>query len=170
MGLELGEGHFDRVEIGRVLRQKQEPGALGLQALRRLWTLVDGEVVEDDHVAALEGGSELGLDVAVEGVAIDGAVDDPGCVEAEAAQAGDEGLGLPAAERRRGLQALASGGTPAQPRHLRGDGRFINEDKPMRLASHPWLTPIDPFATPVTNVRPAALGRQKLFFYMYSRP
>jgi len=63
MGLELGEGHFDRVEIGRVLRQKQEPGALGLQALRRLWTLVDGEVVEDDHVAALEGGSELGLDV-----------------------------------------------------------------------------------------------------------
>src|SRR3954468_16938998 len=58
MGLELGEGHLDRIEVGRVGREKQEPGAPPLQRSSGLGGLVHLQIVEDDDVARLQGGSE----------------------------------------------------------------------------------------------------------------
>lgn len=59
MSLELGEGHFDRVEIWAVGRQKQEPTSVGLEQRRGLVALVGGQVVEDDDGAGLELGDEI---------------------------------------------------------------------------------------------------------------
>ena len=59
MGLELGEGHLDGIEVGRVGWEKQEPGAARGQRSSGLGGLVDFQVVEDDDVAWLQGGSEL---------------------------------------------------------------------------------------------------------------
>ena len=108
MGLELGEGHLDRIEVGRVLGKEQKPGAAIAQGLGGAGALVDGEIVQDHDVAALERRRELALDVEVEGVAIHRAIDHPGRDEPVAAQAGDEGLRVPTAERRFGAEPLAA--------------------------------------------------------------
>ena len=47
--------------------QEQEPGTDRLQTFGCPGALVDGEVVENDDVAALERGRELGFDISVEG-------------------------------------------------------------------------------------------------------
>ena len=117
-GFQLGEGHFDGVEVGTIGRQGQEPAADILQDLRRLWAFVDREVVKNDHVARLQGGGELGLDVEVEQVAVDRAVDHPGRVQPVMAQGGDEGLGLPGAERGMVDQALAAWRPPGRLGHV----------------------------------------------------
>lgn len=55
MGLELCEGHLDRIEVGAVGRQEQEPGAPVCEASGRVGALVDGEIVEDDDIALRQG-------------------------------------------------------------------------------------------------------------------
>ena len=42
---ELGEGLLDRIEIGRVFRQEQEPGAALGQGLCRTRTFMDAQIV-----------------------------------------------------------------------------------------------------------------------------
>ena len=67
-------------------------------------SLVAAEVVEDDDVAFGEGRPENLLDLEGEELAVDRAVDDPGCVDAIASQGGDEGERLPMAVRHAGLE------------------------------------------------------------------
>jgi hypothetical protein len=55
--LELGEELFDRIEVGRVFRQKQQPCAGGADRLAHRLALVAAEVVEDDDVAGLSVGT-----------------------------------------------------------------------------------------------------------------
>lgn len=105
---ELCEGHLDRVEVGRVFGQEQEPCTTLFERLCGAQALVDVEIVEDDDVAGAEGRSELCLDVDIERRAVDGALDDPGRYQFMAAQAGDEGLRVPFAERRIGGEPLAA--------------------------------------------------------------
>lgn len=63
---------LDRVEVGGVGRQLQEPGSNAAQDGGGLRAIVAGQVVEDDDVARSQGGGELGLDIEVEGVAVIG--------------------------------------------------------------------------------------------------
>ena len=53
--LELGEGHFDGIEVGAVGRQKHEPGASLADGLFGGRAFVGGQVVQDDDVAFFEG-------------------------------------------------------------------------------------------------------------------
>jgi hypothetical protein len=61
-GLELGEDHPDRVEVGRVGREEAQLGAGRLDGGAGTCGLVDGEVVADRDVAVDQGGGELRLD------------------------------------------------------------------------------------------------------------
>ena len=88
--LELGEELLDRVEVGAVGRQEEEMGAGGPDGAAGGLSLVAAEVVEDDDVAFGEGRPENLLDLEGEELAVDRAVDDPGCVDAIASQGGDE--------------------------------------------------------------------------------
>ena len=171
MGLELGEGHLDRVEIGGVRRQEQEPGALLAQDRGRLRAPVDGEVVEDDHVALAQGGGELGLDPGVEGGAVDRAVEHPGRHQAVVAQAGDEGLGARVAERGVIAHPLAA---PARPR-----ARVMlvlvphSSTKTSRCGScaHARLAPADPLRrAPRGRPRARAPRRGATFFVCHAGP
>ena len=65
-----------------------------------------GEIVHDDDVAWPELGDEHLLDVGLEGVAVDRAVEHQGRDNAVEAQAGDEGRGLPVAVRNAGEPAF----------------------------------------------------------------
>lgn len=166
LGLELGEGHFDRVEIGTVGRQEEEPGASFGQALGRTVALMDREIVEDDDVALGQCWGELGLDVEIEGDAIHGLVDDPWCGQAMAAQAGDEALSLPMPEGGRGGQPLPTRAAAPQPDHLGVDRGLVDEDDAVRLEPHQGLAARDPELTLLSNVRACAFRCHQRFFYM----
>ena len=77
MCLELGKGHLDGVQIGRVLRQEQHPCATALQGGFGFGAEMDRQVVEDDDITFVERGEELGLDVGVESLTVDGSGNDP---------------------------------------------------------------------------------------------
>ena len=108
--------------------------------------------------------SELGLDVGLEGLAIHRTIEDPGGDQAVAAQAGNEGLGVPMAERSGHLEPLATGRAASQPRHVRGCAGLVEEDQAMRLLAHPRQSPLDPFVTPLGYVGATLFGGLQCFF------
>lgn len=79
--LDLGEGLFDRVEIGGVGRQEPEPCPSRADRLSDGRRLVGAEIVHDDDVAGLQDGHELLLDISAKALAVDRPVEDAGCGE-----------------------------------------------------------------------------------------
>jgi hypothetical protein len=98
MRLEFGEGHFDGIEVGAVGRQKQQPSASLADGLFGGRAFVGGQIVQDDDVALLQRGDELGAHVGLEDRPVDRRVDDPRRGQGAAAQSGDESLSLPMAK------------------------------------------------------------------------
>lgn len=111
---DLGEGLFDRIEVGRVWRQVPEPGASGFDYLPDGFRLVASEIVENDDVAFAQGWREKMLDIGVEAFTVDRPVEDAGCGELVVAERADERQGSPVAVRREAAQAGPFG---AQPRN-----------------------------------------------------
>jgi hypothetical protein len=158
---ELGEEHFDRVEIGGVLGQEEELGASGADGLPNGLAFVRAEIVDDDDVARLERGHEDLLDVLEEALAIDGSVDQPRCGDPIVTQSGQEGHGLPAAVWRFAWQPLSARRPPAKRRHVGLGPGFVDEDQARGvdavLIGHP-------LQAPPRYIRPVALaGDQRLF-------
>ena len=165
MGFELGEGHLDGIEVGRIGWEKQEPGTSRLQRRGGLGGLVHLQVVEDDDVACLQGGSELRLDVDVEGGPIHCAFEEPWGRQPMATQGGNEGLGVPVAERGRTGQPLALRGPAPQPGQLGGGRCLVDEGEAVRHGTHDRLALIDPHVAELGDVGACALLGQQGFFY-----
>lgn len=91
MRLELGEGHFDGMEVRAVGREEQDPRPAFLEDCGGHFASVAGEVVENDHVAELERRRELGLDISLEDLAVHRTVDHPGSSQSVMSQGGNEG-------------------------------------------------------------------------------
>ena len=165
VGLELGESHFDRVQIGAVGRQEEEPGAPCLEAFGGCFAFVAGEIIEHDHVALIEGGRKLGFDIDVEGGAGHGTVQHPRGGQPAKPQACDERLRSPSAKRRQSPQAIAAQRPAAQPCHL-GVGRgFINKHKAMRRHAHEGQAPRNQESPRLFHISAFLLHRQQRFFY-----
>src|ERR1700722_17389217 len=96
------------MQIG-IRREEQNPGTALTHGLFSLWTFVGREVVHDDNVTGLEGGSELGLDIGLEDASVHRCVDDKGRGQPIAPQSGDEGLSLPVPKRGLGEAVGPSG-------------------------------------------------------------
>jgi len=123
------------------------------------------EIVPDNHVALLERGGELGVDVGVELVAVHGPIDNKGCSDGIATQAGDEGLGVPFAKRSIGLQTLASFASPTQRRHVGLNRSLIDEDQTARALLHRRLAMLAPFIAFPAHIDAFAFRCQQCFFY-----
>jgi hypothetical protein len=67
---ELGEELLDRVQIRRVFRQVEEPGADGTNGATHGVGLERTEIVHDDDVAVPQGRDQNLLDVEKEGFAV----------------------------------------------------------------------------------------------------
>ena len=76
-GLELGEGHLDRIEVGGVRRQEARLGPSAANGAPDRRRLVRRQIVHDDDVAGLQGGGQL-LDTGREGAAIHRSVEQHG--------------------------------------------------------------------------------------------
>ena len=104
-GFELGEGHLDGIEVRRVGRQKEEPGAARSDDSFDCRAFVKGDVVEDDDVTRRKRWRQLSFNVDLEDLAVHWGINDPGCGQAVVAQPGNERLCLPRPER--GMRAIA---------------------------------------------------------------
>lgn len=161
---ELGEELLDRIEVGGVLGQEEEPGAGRPDGVTNGLALVGAEIVHEDDVARLERGPEDRLDVLKEALAIDGAVDEPRRGDAVVPQSGQEGHGLPAAVWRLARQALAARGPSAQGRHVGLGPGLVDEDQAREVDTVLVGRPLQAAAR---YVRPVALaGDQRLFLYV----
>lgn len=162
--LELGEGHFDGIEVGAVGRQEQEPCAAFLEDGLGLLAFVAGEIVEDDHVAGFECRGELGFDIGLEETPVHRRIDHPGCSEPVMAQRGDEGLRSPMAEGRRHPEPLPPARPAAQAGHLGRRPGFVDEHQPLRAFLHPGLTMRAPHPPRPGYVSAIGFARQQRFF------
>lgn len=144
MCLEFREGQLDGIEIGRIGRQEQQPGALACDGFTDVLAFVRGEIVEHDDVPFAEGRGELGFDVRFEDVRVHGAIDDPWRGQAIAAQSGDEGHGFPMPVGDAGDQPPTFGAAPSEAGHLGREPRFVNEHQVpdlLGMGAKPSLTP-----------------------------
>ena len=151
--LELREGHLDRVEIGRIGRQRQHPGAALAHQFGGALAFVEGDIVVDDNIARRQFGRELSFDIQFEARHVHRRIDDPWCDHAMAAQAGNEGLRLPPAERRLRPITLTLG----RPAGALGQAgvcrRLIDEDQALQGVVEEWLAPRDPERALLVDVR-----------------
>ncbi len=164
VGLELGEGHFDGIEIRAIGRSEEKPGAAILEDGSGLFAFMAGKIVEDYDVARIERRGQLGFNPCFKDHTVHGAVDDPGRDDAIATQASDESLRFPMPKGRTCLEPLPAARTAPQARHLRRCCRFINENKPMRLLAETSLAVYAPHPPRIRHVIAPALRCQKCFF------
>jgi hypothetical protein len=163
-GLEFGEGHFDGIEVGAIGRQKREPSASLADGMFGGRAFVGGQIVQDDDVALLQRGDELGAHVGLEDRPVDRCVDDPRRGQGAAAQPGDESLGLPMAKGGLGAKAFAPLAASARPGHLCVGSRFVDEHQPMGLGLHLGLSFSLPCLARLAHVGPIAFAGLKAFF------
>ena len=158
---ELGKDLFDRVEIGAIGREKEEPcadspdrGADGL-------AFVAAEIVENDYIAWFQRRDENLFDIEQERLAVDRTIDDPRRIDPVVTQGGKEGHRLPMAIRGLGLEPFSAQTPAAQWRHVRLDPSLIDEDEPPRIDLPLIGFPARPLAG---DVRPVLLAWQNGFF------
>jgi len=131
--LELGEDLLDGVQVGRVFRQEEELGAGGAYGSANGLSLMAGEIVHDDDVAWPQGRDEKLLDVELELLAVDRAVEEPGGVDAIMTERGEEGHGLPATIGDLGPEPAASRCPSPERRHIGLGPGLIEEDQAAEL-------------------------------------
>jgi len=130
--LELGEGVFDRVEVGTVGRQVEKFGVLSLDRIPDAGDLVGGQVVHDDDIAWLQSRRQHLLDPSEKAFSVHRSVEQHWRDEACQRQTTDEGNGLPVTVRDCGAATFAFRRPAAKPRHLCRKPAFIDEDQAFR--------------------------------------
>ena len=100
------------------------------------------KVVQDHHVAWAERGGQNLLDIGQEGLAVDRPVEETGRIDAVMAKRGDEGHGLPAAERGLGLHPIAARSPSAQRRHVGLGPGFVDEHQALGIDAPLILAPL----------------------------
>lgn len=158
---DLGEGLFDRIEVGRVWRQVPEPGASRLDHLPDSSRLVASEIVENDDIALAQGWQENVLHVTAEAFTVDRAVEDAGCRELVMAERAEECEGTPVPVRGEAAQACPFGAPAPQGGHVGLDPGLIDEDEPVRIKSG---LPGPPTLAPTRDVGASLFEGEQCFF------
>ena len=131
--LDLGEGLFDRIEVGRVWRQVPELGAGRFDQAAQGPRFVAAEIVHDDDVAWLKLWNENLLNIGAEAFAVDRAVEQARCSKAVAAQSAQEGQCPPVTVRREAAHPLAFWPPPAQGGHVGLNPGLVDKDQASRI-------------------------------------
>ena len=159
--LDLGEGLFDGVEVGRIGRQEPKPGVGGPDGLSDGFRFVASEIVHDDDVSGPQDLDELLFDVGPEADAVDRAVEDAGCYQAITAKRRQKGHGAPMAVRCVGKKALALWSPSPDGGHVGLDPGLVDEHQ--ALGIEPVL-PTLPTSPAAGNRRPRPLKGEQRFF------
>jgi hypothetical protein len=128
---QLGEGEFDRIEIGTVRRKETELRSRLLDRRAHLGLLVDRQVVHHDDIAGAQRGDEDLFDIGPEHHGVDRAIEHRRRTQLGGAQSRDHRVGLPVTARRviRDARAARTARIPTE--QIGSDPRFVNEDIPV---------------------------------------
>lgn len=129
MRLELGEGIFDRIEIGTVGRQIVEFGAAGLNGKPDARDLVGGQIVHNDDIAWAQYGDQHLLDPSQEALSVHRTIEKHRRNKTRKRETADKGDGLPMTVRNRGAATFAFRGPATKPCHLRRKAALIDKDQ-----------------------------------------
>jgi hypothetical protein len=143
-GLQLGKREFDRVQVRAVRRQEAQARADAVNGGVHLRLLVDGEIVEDHHVARPEGGHEHLLDIGEKGGIVERAIEYRRRVQAIHPESGNDRVRLPVATRRVVAQSRAPRTAAIPPEEIGGDARLIEEDIAARVVERLRVAPVAP--------------------------
>ena len=116
----------------------------------------------------LEAWCKLCFDIAFKSSVVHGPVQHLGRSQFTHAQPGNEGLGAPLSERGICFQPRPMQRPPTQVCHLGGNSYFADKDQPVRLKTHPWLTPVRPLVSRGTYLVAPSFRSDQGFFYMCS--
>ena len=158
---QLGEGQFDRIEIGTVGRQEAQLRANGFDRLAHGGLFVDGEIVEHDHIAGAERGRQDLLDVGEKRRIVDRSVEDGRSREAVEAQRRDDRVRLPMTAGRVIAKARAAQTAAVPPQQIRRDPAFIQKQILRHVAERLPRLPLPPGRS---DVRSALLVGVYRFF------
>ena len=158
---ELGEDLLDRIEIGAVRRQEEEPRADAADCGANRRFLVARQIVHDDDVARRQGRHEALLDVIGEGLSVDRLVEHARRIDPVASQRGEEGHRAPVAIRNLGMEPPPARCPAAQGSHVRLGPSLVDEDEALGIKAALILLPLR--ATP-GDPRPQLFGGQHAFF------
>ncbi len=131
--LDLGEGLFNRIEVGRVWRQIPEPSAGRFDQAAQGSRLVAAEIVHDDDVARLKLRNENLLNIGAEAFSVDGTVEQARRGETVAAQGAKERQRPPVAVWRETPHPLTFWPPSAQWSHVGLDPGLVDKDQASRV-------------------------------------
>ena len=125
------------------------------------FALVASEVVQDHHIAGLQGWNQRLLDPGAEAFPVDWSVEQERRVHAVAAQGGEEGIGSPATMRRLADQPLPTLAPPPEGSHVGLGPGFVDEDQTGRIDAFLMAAPA---GAPAGDIRPVLLRGEGAFF------
>ena len=160
-GLELGEGHFDGIEVRRIGREVQKFRAGRFDQCAHGEDLVNGQVVHDDDVAGYQRRNQELNQPGHENFAIHRLVDDQRRGDGVLAQTRHEGCRLPVAVRRVSNEAFAALAASAQARHRRVGSGLVDENEPVGIKRRLFALPL---LASRRHVGAQLLRRAKAFF------
>ena len=111
-----------------------------------------------------ERGGAFVLDIFLETRAVHRAVQHPGCYQTSAAEARDEGLGVPVAEGGMVDQAFADRGPAGGLDKVGLEARLVNENQPFQHVGHVRLADVHPVAPPLGHVGAQLFAGEQSFF------
>src|SRR5215831_1014460 len=149
------------VKIRRILRQVSKACADSADSLLHTGDLVEGDIVGNHNVSALERRRQTLLYVSQECLAIHGPLNDHRCHDASLTQASDKRYRLPVPHGRVCDQAFAARTPAVQAHHIGGDCRFVDEYEAGGI--EPALL-TDPASARASHVSALPLCRSQAFF------
>ena len=126
--LERSEIMFDRIEVGRVRWEEQQPGAGGLDERRRFRGFVKGRVVHDDEMLGGQARAQPRFQPGVEDNRIAGPLEQQWFSELPVHLGRNQRGAWPPMPGDQAVHAVALGGVPIAPRRRRGKATFVNMD------------------------------------------
>lgn len=160
-GFEFGEDLLDRIEVGAIGRQEQQPRACRTNGLAHSLALVAAKIVHDDDIARLERRDQELLDIGQEASAVDRTIEHRRRVDPVVPKRREEGQCFPVAVRHLGPQPLAAPAAAMGAGHIRLGPSFIDEDEAPGI--EPALIPL-PARPSAGNVTAILLAGQHAFF------
>ena len=159
--LEFGKQLLDRVQVGRILRQKNEMCAGVANGGSHGFASVAAEIVHNDDIARPERGEENRFDIEQKTLAIDGAIDEPGRIDAIVTERSQERHRVPVTVRCFRFEPFSYGAPAAQWRHVGLRPGLVDKDEPRRINARLIARPL---RAPSLHVGTVLLFGQKCFF------
>lgn len=159
---EFAEGHFDRIEVGRIFGQIAKARPSGFDGFTDAGNLVESNIVNHGDIAAPERWNEALFDIGQEHLPVHGSFDCHRGDHFVVAQSGDKGDCLPSPEWSPSDQLDAAWTAPPEPDHLGGDGSLVNKHQAARI-KQPLLA--NPSPAGAGHVRPLLFRRPQILFF-----